>query len=478
MSAPRDQDALLDHAIHGLSRLDPLASAQKAFVPWQRNALIGLAAVAIVLLALWPLPTLTVAVAFCTFGYVVTITDRILIFSRGLRRDAILQISDEEALALPAEDLPAYTILVPAYKEPEVVALLLSAVGGLDYPREKLQVLLLLEADDAGTIQAAREAHLSETVTIIEVPPAEPRTKPKACNYGLHFATGELVTIYDAEDHPEPLQLRRAVAAFRKLGDDVACIQAKLSFHNGTQNVLTGWFTAEYGLWFSFLLPGLMQSRSPIPLGGTSNHLKREALEQLGAWDAFNVTEDADLGVRLAIAGYRTAVLDSVTMEEANSDAINWIRQRSRWYKGYLQSWLVHMRRPLATWRSLGTVATIRMTIFLAGTPTIAALNSVFWLMTLGWLLGQPTQVGELFPSYVYYPAVVSLVFGNAATIYMGLISIRENHQRELLIPVLTVPFYWVMMSIASIKGCWQLFRNPSFWEKTAHGLPGAGAGP
>nr|WP_278315166.1 glycosyltransferase [Lolliginicoccus levis] len=471
-----DPGHALDEAINGLSWRDPLASASRAFLPWQRNMLIALAAATAGFIALWPLLALTVIMAVLTAAYVVTISDRVLLFARGLRGDAILRISDAEALALDDDDLPRYTILVPAYKEPEVVALLISAVGGLEYPASKLQVLLLLEADDQDTITAAHRANLDSTVTIVEVPPAEPRTKPKACNYGLHFATGEIVTIYDAEDHPEPLQLRRAVAAFRRLGDNVACVQAQLSFHNGKQNLLTGWFTAEYGLWFSFILPGLMSSRSPIPLGGTSNHLKRSVLEHIGAWDAFNVTEDADLGVRIETAGYRTAVLESTTMEEANSDPINWIRQRSRWYKGYLQTWLVHTRRPIVLYKQLGLVSTLRMTVLLAGTPLIAILNTVFWMMTLTWFLGQPTPVGELFPAPIYYPAIACLVLGNAATLFMGLISIRENDQHDLLLPVLTVPLYWIMMSVAAIKGGWQLLRNPSFWEKTAHGLPGAGS--
>ena len=164
----------------------------------------------------------------------------------------------------------------------------------------------------------------------------------------MHFATGDIVTIYDAEDLPESLQLRRVVAAFASLPDDVACVQAKLAYHNGHQNLLTGWFTAEYGLWFGYLLPGMMRTGTPIPLGGTSNHLRSSVLDQIGTWDPHNVTEDADLGLRIAASGYRTAVIDSQTLEEANSDPINWIRQRSRWYKGYLQTWLVHIRRPVA----------------------------------------------------------------------------------------------------------------------------------
>ncbi|MBP2213117.1 cellulose synthase/poly-beta-1,6-N-acetylglucosamine synthase-like glycosyltransferase [Rhodococcus ruber] len=463
--------AALHDAVYGLREKRPLSSASVAFVPWQKWLTLGLVAVVILALVFVTIPTLTMLTAVCTAGYIATLADRLLLFSRGLARDAIFTVDDDEARAVPEQDLPTYTVLVPAYNEPEVVGDLIAAMTAIDYPAEKLQVLLLLEEDDAVTIAAAREAGLGEIVEILLVPAADPRTKPKACNYGLHFATGDVVTIFDAEDLPEPLQLRRVAVAFDRLGDDVACVQAKLAFHNGTQNMLTGWFTADYALWFNFVLPGLMRSNSPIPLGGTSNHIRRSVFDEIGAWDPYNVTEDADLGVRIAESGYRTAVLDSTTLEEANSDPINWIRQRSRWYKGYLQTWLVHVRRPVQLWRGIGTVGMLRFTTLLAGTPIIACLNMVFWLITISWLLGQPFLVEEIFPWYVYFPALISLVFGNSAVLYMNLVACRETGNSALWLACLTVPLYWLMMSVAAIKGTYQLIRNPSYWEKTFHGL-------
>lgn len=463
--------AALHDAVYGLREKRPLSSASVAFVPWQKWLTLGLVAVVILALVFATIPTLTVLTAVCTAGYIATLADRLLLFSRGLARDAIFTVDDDEARAAPEQDLPPYTVLVPAYNEPEVVGDLIAAMTAIDYPAGKLQVLLLLEEDDAVTIAAAREAGLGEIVEILLVPAADPRTKPKACNYGLHFATGDVVTIFDAEDLPDPLQLRRVAVAFDRLGDDVACVQAKLAFHNGTQNMLTGWFTADYALWFNFVLPGLMRSNSPIPLGGTSNHIRRSVFDEIGAWDPYNVTEDADLGVRIAESGYRTAVLDSTTLEEANSDPINWIRQRSRWYKGYLQTWLVHVRRPVQLWRGIGTVGMLRFTTLLAGTPIIACLNMVFWLITISWLLGQPFLVEEIFPWYVYFPALISLVFGNSAVLYMNLVACRETGNSALWLACLTVPLYWLMMSVAAIKGTYQLIRNPSYWEKTFHGL-------
>lgn len=460
----------LHRAIDGLREDDPLRSASIAVVGWQKAVVWSLLAL-LVVCAIWkPMPTAVALIGLCTLGYLLTMADRLLIFRQGLASRAIV-ITDEEARATPDADLPPYTILVPAYNEPEVVGDLIGAMAALEYPSDKLQVLLLLEADDDVTIAAARDCAESDAITIVLVPPAEPRTKPKACNYGLHFATGDIVTIFDAEDLPEPLQLRRVVTAFGRLPDDIACVQAKLVYHNGHQNLLTAWFTAEYALWFGYLLPGMMGSTSPIPLGGTSNHLRRDVLERIGAWDPFNVTEDADLGLRIASNGYHTAVIDSRTLEEANSDPINWIRQRSRWYKGYLQTWLVQIRRPVRLFRTIGFRSFVRFNLVLAGTPIIAVLNLGFWLITLVWFLGQPAVVEDIFPMYIYFPALIALILGNAATLYMNLIALREDDRSDLLVAALTVPAFWVMMSVAAAKGCYQLIRNPSYWEKTFHGL-------
>lgn len=464
------QQYALSRAINGLREDDPMRSASVPLLGWQRWGLWAVLIV-VVMLAVWqPMPTAVVVVGLCTAAYVFTMVDRVLLFRDGLASRPII-VTDEEARAVPDADLPTYTVLVPAYDEPEVVANLIRAIEGLEYPPDKLQVLLLLEADDEATITAAKAISESDTITTLLVPPAQPRTKPKACNFGLFYSTGEIVTIYDAEDLPEPLQLRRVAVAFARLTDDVACVQAELAYHNGNQNMLTGWFTAEYALWFGFLLPGFMRRNSPIPLGGTSNHLRRSVLDEIGSWDPFNVTEDADLGLRIAASGYRTAIIDSRTLEEANSDPINWVRQRSRWYKGYLQTWLVHMRRPVELYRTIGLRSFIRFNFVMAGTPIVAVLNLAFWLITVLWFLGQPTLIGAVFPWYIYFPALCALVLGNFATLYMNLITLCEDDRPDLLGPALTVPLFWLMMSIAATKGVYQLIRRPSYWEKTFHGL-------
>ncbi|MEN3320847.1 MAG: glycosyltransferase XagB, partial [Mycobacterium sp.] len=244
-----EREYALRRAIDGLREDDPIRSASIPIVGWQRWVLWSLLLI-VIGFAIWlPAGTAVVLVGASTLGYLLTMADRLMIFRDGLASRAIV-ITDEQARRIPDADLPPYTILVPAYNEPEVVGDLIGAMAALEYPADKLQVLLLLEADDDVTIAAATSSAASDAIAIVLVPPAEPRTKPKACNYGLYFATGDIVTIYDAEDLPEPLQLRRVVAAFRQLSDNVACVQAKLVYHNGHQNMLTAWFTAEYRLWF------------------------------------------------------------------------------------------------------------------------------------------------------------------------------------------------------------------------------------
>ena len=359
----------------------------------------------VALAILRPMGTAVTLVGLCTLGYVCTMIDRVLIFRRGLAARPIV-VTDEEARGIPDADLPPYTVLVPAYNEPEVVADLIGAMAALEYPREKLQMLLLLEADDDVTITAAQRCQESDAITIVLVPPADPRTKPKACNYGLQFATGEIITIYDAEDKPEPLQLRRVVAAFHALPDSVACIASETGLsqrpsepadrlvHRGVRAVVR----------VSAARPDAHQF--PYPAG---RYVKPSATcrcwTRSGHWDPFNVTEDADLGLRIAASGYHTAVVDSVTLEEANSDPINWIRQRSRWYKGYLQTWLVHMRRPGQLLRTIGLAQLHPVQPGAGGHARSSRCStSSFWLITMLWFLGQPPPSVRCSPGTSTFP--------------------------------------------------------------------------
>ena len=461
----------LEWASSGLLEARPDLSAASPLDRGQRRAFMVIAAVIVVALVAAPHATLVTGVALATIAYAAATVYRVLLFRAALRDQTAVQVTDEEARAVPDADLPHYTVLVPAYHEPEVVGGLLAALGRLEYPVDRLDVKLLLEADDTETMEAVAVLGDVPFLEVVLIPPSEPRTKPKALNYGLTLARGELVTIYDAEDDPDPLQLRRAAVALARLGPEVVCLQARLSYANADQNLITKWFTAEYTMWFTLFLPGLSTLGAPIPLGGTSNHFRRDALARLHGWDPYNVTEDADLGLRIARAGGRVRVLDSTTLEEANSDFVNWAKQRSRWYKGYLQTWLVHLRHPRQVWRELGPKGFIQANLFVGGTPLLALLNPVFWVMTLVWFVGHPVGIRELFPAPIYYAGIACWAFGSFVVIYMMVVSVRIARRPELLITALVAPIYWIMMSIAAVKAAVQLVIAPSFWEKTTHGL-------
>lgn len=438
-----------------------------------QQAIAGVAILAVLGVAalILPLTTATTLIAIVTLAYVAALVYRLDAFWLSLRHPEMVSVSDEEARAVPDGQLPVYTILVPAYREPSVIAGLIERLSKLEYPADKLDIRLLLEEDDSETIAAAKATKPRPQFTIVRVPDSQPKTKPKALNYGLSTGRGDFVTIYDAEDRPEPLQLRRAVVAFRRLDDSVACLQAKLSYYNADQNMLTRWFTIEYGMWFSNLLPGLVSQRGPLPLGGTSNHFRNVVLRAVDGWDPYNVTEDADLGIRLARRGYKTRVLDSITLEEANSDVINWIKQRSRWYKGYMQTWLVHMRHPLALARELGLAGFVGFNLFIAGTPLLSLINPIFWAMTGLWFLVHPPLILALFPAWLYYLSLAVMVVGNVSLFYSWLVSARVAGSPRVVVAGLIVPLYWVLMSLAVTKAAVQLVTAPSFWEKTVHGL-------
>lgn len=449
-------------------------AARVTFSRTQKLALlVGAVAVVAALVLSWR-TTVTVLVALATLYYFAATVDKLWLFLRGARGDVLVRVSDEEALAIPDAELPHYTVLLPVYDEPQIVRNLVAGVGQLDYPRDKLDVLLLLEADDDATIAAFDEAP-ADFVTPVLVPPSEPRTKPKACNYGMALGIdrGEYLTIYDAEDIPDPLQLRRAVATFRRSPDDVACVQARLGYFNERQNLLTQWFSLEYDQWFGYTLPAIEASGCVVPLGGTSNHVRTDVWRRVGGWDAFNVTEDADLGVRLAREGYRTVVLDSVTLEEANSDAVNWVRQRSRWYKGYLQTFFVHARSLGGLRRDLGLAATLRFANTTIGMPLSNVLNLVFWTGIVVWYVAHPAVMEELFPPLLYYASLALFLLGNLLTVFAGLISVTADGKPHLTVAALTAPLYWLLQSVAALKGLLQLIFKPSYWEKTVHGLSG-----
>jgi cellulose synthase/poly-beta-1,6-N-acetylglucosamine synthase-like glycosyltransferase len=458
-------------AIHQLASFDPERSARVVVTKEQRRGMILLAILALVTLLGFPLKTAIALNAALNVFLFVSFLFRTILCWMSCAEHIGLTVAREEVEALADRDLPLYSILVPMYKEPAVLPILAAALKKLDYPRSKLDIKLVLEEDDSETIDAAKALALDATFEIVRVPSSLPKTKPKACNYALRLCRGQYVTIYDAEDKPEPDQLKKVVAAFRKLGERTACIQARLNYFNAEENWLTRMFTLEYSLWFDMFLPALDRLRVPIPLGGTSNHFDLEKLRLAGAWDPFNVTEDADLGLRFAAKGYRVGVVNSVTYEKANSRIGNWIRQRSRWVKGYMQTWLVNMRHPVQLLRTVGGKGFLSFQLFIGGTILSGLVYPFLVIPFVVWLLTRTSQLREVFPSAVLVFSMGNLVIGNSCLIYLSMLAVAKRKQHVLLPYALTVPGYWLLQSVAAYKAIWQLITKPFYWEKTAHGI-------
>jgi glycosyltransferase XagB len=462
------RDRLLDTAINSLKSLRPDLSAARVFTRAQIVTLACTGALLTAALLIVPRVALVSSLIMLTLFYSAAIVFKVAIGLAGMTNKR--PKSNRAPSDIPATELPIYSILVPVYREPQVIPTLLQALARLDYPPEKLDVLLLFEEDDAETIAKAKAARPPHYFRFVYVPKSLPRTKPKACNYGLQFCRGEFVTIYDAEDIPDPGQLKEAVWAFRHGGSDLVCVQAALNYFNSSENVLTRMFTLEYSYWFDHLLPGLDRLGLPIPLGGTSNHFPVARLRKLGAWDPFNVTEDADLGIRATVENFRVGVIRSTTYEEANREIRNWIRQRSRWIKGYMQTWLVHNRRPVSLLRAIGLKRWLSYQFFIGGTCLTFLANPVVWLVFALSLLF-PTWIDAFDAGWMRNLALATFVGGNGLAIVQSAIGVSRRDLTHLLPYALLTPLYWCLHSIAAYIALWQLFTNPFYWEKTTHGL-------
>lgn len=456
--------------------LPPHFSARDALGPRTLIVLALLTAVAIVIIMTFAAQLLPAITIVFPALYLLSSIDRSILMFKGIDSAALVSVSDADALATPDDELPVYTVLLPVYREPAIVRSLLIGVGNLDYPADKLEVLLLIEEDDDATVAALQGVSL-DGIRVVVVPHSLPKTKPKACNYGMSLPglRGEMLTIYDAEDIPEPLQLRRAIVAFRRSPKDIGCLQARLYYFNETQNLLTRWFAMEYDQWFGAILPAVEQARCVVPLGGTSCHLRAQVWRDIGGWDEYNVTEDADLGVRLDRHGYRTLILDSVTLEEANSDVINWIRQRSRWYKGYMQTLIVHLRRPERLRREIGLKATLRLINLTGAVPVLNAINFFLWSTMTVWVVARPEAIAVMFPPITYYLCLILLLLTAPLAVFAGLVSAVALGKPQLWWAAMLVPGYWLLQSIAAMKALYQLVFRPSYWELTVHGLTARG---
>lgn len=444
---------------------------------------------------------LTFVLGAVTLFYAVFVLQRLVLNGFGAGQERKLN----RVVPLSSDDptLPSYTILVPLYREMEILPQLVASVSALDYPKDRLQVLLLMERDDLETIEAAAAMVLPSYISVVVVPEGGPRTKPKACNYGFLVSSGEHIVIFDAEDRPESDQLLMAVSRLRQAqtsGRRLGCVQVPLEFDNPSASLVSAFYWAEYISHYRRTLPGLDRLNLPIPLGGTSNHFLREALmaagntgEQLvvvgadgdevvmqGPWDPYNVTEDADLTLRLEAEGYSVGMVSSRTFEAAPTRLRVALKQRSRWLKGYVQTGLVHLRHPLRTIRRVGLLRWLSFNLLMLGTPLALVLNPTVWGLTLTFFIAKLTgnevvtgYIEQLFPGPVYYVAVLVAVGGNFCLFIQKLLTALQLERYELVGRLLLTPFWWAATSLAAYRGVMELL-HPKFrhyWAKTPHVL-------
>ena len=366
--------------------------------------------------------------------------------------------------------LPVVSILVPLYHEREVASRLITRLKRLNYPKELLDICLVVEADDTTTRDTLVKTRLPLWARVIEVPRGTVRTKPRAMNFALDFCRGSIIGIYDAEDAPHPDQIHQIVRRFHERGPQVACVQGILDFYNPRSNWLSRCFTIEYASWFRLFLPGLERLGFAVPLGGTTLFFRRQVLEELGGWDSHNVTEDADLGIRLARHGYRTEIVHTVTEEEANCRLVPWVKQRSRWLKGFAMTWAVHMRQPLKLLKELGPKRFFGVQILFLGTWIhflLAPLLWSFWIIPLGYT--HPLQ--QVVPAGAIMALGGMFVLAEGIGIAIGIFAVAANGKRFLIPWVPTMHLYFPLGTLAAYKAFYELLTRPFYWDKTSHGI-------
>ncbi|TKT68304.1 glycosyltransferase [Agrobacterium sp. LC34] len=384
--------------------------------------------------------------------------------------------TENEKQTLPAlrddSDLPVYTVLVALYREEAVVEQLIGALERLDWPKSRLDIKLVCEADDDATIAAIKRVNPGPHIELIKVPPSLPRTKPKALTYALAGARGTLVAVYDAEDRPHPQQLREAHATFRRQPDEVACLQAPLIVSNARSSWLSACFALEYSGLFRCMLPVLAAHRLPLPLGGTSNHFRTAVLRRVGAWDPYNVTEDADMGLRLHRLGYRCGVIRRQTLEDAPTSFSVWLNQRARWYKGWLQSWLVMTRAPVTTARQMGWSDYIVFQLLIGGmllsslTHPLLFLSFTFMAMAI---LESGTDMLFSWQGILFVIDTLNILGSYTIFVLMGRNRMIPYEKKQGGQRWLAIPFYWLMLSLAAWRAVVELKTRPFVWNKTPH---------
>lgn len=367
--------------------------------------------------------------------------------------------------------LPVYSVVIALHREARVLPQLIAALEAIDYPRSKLDIKLVIEHDDEATRCAIEILNLPSIYEMVVAPAGWPRTKPRALNVALPLVRGEFLVIFDAEDAPAPGQLREAAERFLRAPRELACFQARLAIDNIEDSWLTRLFAIEYAILFDVLNPGFAELGLPLPLGGSSNHFRTGVLREVCGWDAWNVTEDADLGLRLARLGYSVGILPSSTQEEAPARLDTWLAQRRRWSKGWMQTLITLSREPLRLVSELGGVKSLVVALMMTGLVIAPPLWPFFAALLLHDLYGglpSPASGLEVLEAALWMSAAL---FGAASILWLAVLAMTRRKLLGLwpFLPLL-LPYY-LLTSAAAWLALYDLILRPYHWNKTEHGL-------
>ena len=414
---------------------------------------------ALTLAALWAALTLTLSVGIKGAGFIAQILSK------------TPETSPQLAPKTAQFRLPRVSVMVPLLHEQDIAGALIKRLEKLTYPKSLLDIVLVLEATDEVTRATLARTVLPSWITVIEVPDADGlTTKPRALNYALDFCRGSIIGVWDAEDAPEPDQIEKVVTRFNEAPENVVCLQGILDYYNPKENWISRCFTIEYATWWRLILPGIAKLGLVLPLGGTTLFFKREPLEKLGRWDAHNVTEDADLGVRLARHGYVTELIPTVTYEEANCRPWRWVRQRSRWLKGFMITYIVHMKDPIQLIRDLGFMRFMGLQMIFLATFSQFALAPVLWSFWVT-LFGISHPVHTVLGDTATTALIVLFFTSELLNITMAMVAVSGQHHRHLMKWVLTTPLYFTLGALAAYKAIYEMIVTPFYWDKTQHGM-------
>ncbi|WP_319567179.1 glycosyltransferase [Cohaesibacter marisflavi] len=468
--------AAMDHHVFRLKQTMPDLSAHGKFKPFHSYylaiTLIALIGSSLVFSSIGIGINLITIMIFLTMSILRLISVFRLPHTRTTQASRVISLLNTTKKTEASSDWPSYSVFVPLFREGRVVPDLIQSLCRLDYPRDRLTCYLLLEEEDEETRAALAKITLPAFIELVDIPKGGPQTKPKALNYALSFVQSDLTVIYDAEDRPDPHQLKIAALHMLSGRPSLACLQAQLAVDNARTNFLTRQFAVEYSALFDGLLPFLAFDRLVVPLGGTSNHFKTRVLKQIGGWDPYNVTEDADLGLRLSRLGYDIETIRSDTWEEAPESYAVWLKQRTRWFKGWMQTWIVHMRRPCYLYRKLGSDRFFSFHIMI-GSMLLSTLVHPLYFLTFGisaWNLAlYGSQNGSLFFVLLAINSI-NLVLGYGGVMVLGRIWAGKRYGFGWR-AILEMPLYWLLMTPAAWRALYQLIHDPHHWEKTDHGL-------